>query len=370
VQSNGTRTALPDGYTGWRLWPTGSGLQLQGTSGSGWTAFGISGSTDLASPVRLEASGGPIRLWRADGTSRDYRGALSALAAGTSVVTVDALPLESYLRGVVPQESPASWQPGALQAQAVAARTFATAKMRAASATATSDICDTTSCQVFNGSGTYTASGTRTAVEQVSTDAAITATAGVILTYQGTVALTEFAASSGGWTAPGGQPYLVGKQDPYDAVSAANSSATWQASLPVSSIENRFPAVGSLLRMVVTSRNGYRDWGGRVTGVRLEGTNGAITVTGEDLRGVRPYPTFTDGLRSSWFAVGNPQPSRVPSLLSSGMSIWSTSHGFRLAMQADGNLVATTQWASPAGPAERSSPGLHFARRRTETLSS
>jgi len=151
--------------------------------------------------------------------------------------------------------------------------------MRAASATATSDICDTTSCQVFNGSGTYTASGTRTAVEQVSTDAAITATAGVILTYQGTVALTEFAASSGGWTAPGGQPYLVGKQDPYDAVSAANSSATWQASLPVSSIENRFPAVGSLLRMVVTSRNGYGDWGGRVTGVRLEGTNGAITVT-------------------------------------------------------------------------------------------
>lgn len=106
VQSNGTRTALPDGYTGWRLWPTGSGLRLQGTSGSGWTAFGISGSTNLASPVRFEASGGPIRLWRADGTSRDYRGALSALAAGTSVVTVDALPLESYLRGVVPQESP------------------------------------------------------------------------------------------------------------------------------------------------------------------------------------------------------------------------------------------------------------------------
>jgi len=107
---------------------------------------------------------------------------------------------------VVPQESPASWQPGALQAQAVEARTFATAKMRAASATATSDICDTASCQVFNGSGTYTASGTRTAVEQVSTDAAITAIAGVILAYQGTVALTEFAASSGGWTAPGGQP--------------------------------------------------------------------------------------------------------------------------------------------------------------------
>ena len=256
VQSNGTRTILPDGYTGWRLYPTGSGLQLQETTGSGWTAFALSGSTNLTSPLRFETSGGLIRAWRADGTSKDYRGTLSALASGMSVITVDTLPLESYLRGVVPQESPASWQSAALQAQAVAARTFATAKMRAASATATSDICDTNSCQVFGGSGTYSAYGTRTAIEQVSTDAAITASAGVILSYQGIVANTEFAASSGGWTAPGGQPYLVGKQDPYDAVSAANSSATWQASLPVSSIENRFPDVGSLLRMVVTSRNG------------------------------------------------------------------------------------------------------------------
>jgi SpoIID/LytB domain protein len=339
VQSNGTTTALPGGYTGWRLWPTGSGLQLQSTTGGGWSAFAVSGSTNLPSPVRFTAGGNAIRVWRADNTSRDYRGTLSAIASGTTVVTVDTLPIESYLRGVVPQESPASWQPATLQAQAVAARTYAVGRMRAASTAASFDICDTTACQVFGGTAAYTPSWTRTAVEQPSTDAAITATAGVILTYQGVIARTEFSSSSGGWTAPGGTPYLLGKQDPYDSVSSGNASATWQAHLPASALEARYPAVGSLLRLVVTSRNGYGDWGGRVTGARLEGTNGTVTVTGEDLRFARPYPTFSDGLRSSWFAVGRPEPSRVPAVLTAGMSIWSASGGFRLAMQDDGNLV-------------------------------
>jgi len=162
VESNGTTTTLPGGHTGWRLWPTGSALQLQQTTGSGWTPFAVSGSTNLASPVRFTAPGNPIRVWRADGTSRDYRGTLSAITSGASVVTVDTLPMESYLRGVVPQESPASWQPAALQAQAVATRTYAMATKQAAPSIATSDICDTTACQVFSGTATYTASGTRT----------------------------------------------------------------------------------------------------------------------------------------------------------------------------------------------------------------
>ena len=58
---------------------------------------------------------------RVDGTTRAYRGALR-LASND---TVNVLGLDDYVKGVVPREMPTSWQPAAVRAQAVAARTYA-----------------------------------------------------------------------------------------------------------------------------------------------------------------------------------------------------------------------------------------------------
>ena len=158
-----------------------------------------------------------------------YRGELRAHLSGASVSPVVALPMDTYLRGVVPNESPASWPAAALGAQAVAARSY-TAYALDHPRTSTYDICDTTSCQVFRGSG-----------EQASTDAAITATAGVVMMYAGKAAFTEFSSSNGGWAADGGKPYLTAKQDPYEAASG-NPYANWTTSLPVSAFESKWPA--------------------------------------------------------------------------------------------------------------------------------
>src|SRR4029077_15161762 len=68
---------------------------------------------------------------------RWLRGALIAQDTGTSQATVNSLPVDSYLRGVVPRESPAFWGTlgngtgeRALEAQAVAARSYALAENR------------------------------------------------------------------------------------------------------------------------------------------------------------------------------------------------------------------------------------------------
>ena len=132
-----------------------------------------------------------------------YRGSLRSLrpsSGSRSRDTVNVLRLDDYLKGVVPREMPASWSPAAVQAQAIAARTYA-AYERAHPLTDTYQICDTTSCQVYGG---YSS-------EHPDSNAAIEATAGKIQTYGGDPAFTQFSSSSGGWTSAGSVPYLVAK---------------------------------------------------------------------------------------------------------------------------------------------------------------
>ena len=100
---------------------------------------------------------------------------------------------------------PASWQPAALRAQAIAARTYAAFEV-ADSTNPVYQLCDTTSCQVYGGKS----------AEVASTNAATTATAGQIRTFHGAPAFTQFSASNGGWMSAGSQPYLAAKQDPFD----------------------------------------------------------------------------------------------------------------------------------------------------------
>ena len=152
---------------------------------------------------------------RVAGTTRAYRGALRL----SSNNTVNVLGLDAYVQGVIPREMPTSWQPAAVRAQAVAARTYGVYD-RNAHPTRYYDTCDTTSCQVYGGIGDEDSRG----------NAAATATAGKILRYSGQPAFTQFASSNGGWLSAGGQPYLVAKADPYDGFSG-NPMHTWTTSL-------------------------------------------------------------------------------------------------------------------------------------------
>lgn len=240
----------------------------------------------LAGDGVFSAGGNPVRLVTPSGV-RPYRGRLRAatLTPGSPArATVNRVSLENYVRGVVPLEMPATWSPAAVRAQAVAARTYA-AYERAHPLSSAYQICDTTSCQVYGG----------VAAEHPASDAAVRATRHQVLLARGAPAFTQFSSSSGGWTSAGSAPYLKAFKDPYDGWSG-NPVHSWSLPLTRAAIEAAWPSVGRLKRLAVASRDGHGQWGGRVGSVRIAGTGGGVTVSGDTFR-------YALGLRSTWFTL-------------------------------------------------------------------
>ncbi len=275
--------------------------------------------------LRLESQneyGMIIAKNQTDTTGRWYRGDLRIEpTSGVAFNVTNSLPMEDYLRSVVPRESPASWQAAALQAQAVAARSYAWWKVQNGQT-----LCDTTTCQVYYGKGDANAAGTlTTSYEDSRSDAAITATGGQIRLYNGVVAFTEFSSSNGGWTAAGSVPYQVAKADPWTGTAPGDTVSSWTATLTVARVAQSCPGTGGTLRnLVVTGRTGNGALGGRITQVRLECSTGNATVSS---------PAF--GLRSSWW-----QPrSTTPTLGSPAVSATTIDNGGQMSIGVTPNVA-------------------------------
>lgn len=282
-RGTGKKTPIPQdlGTGGWRLSYGGSDTTIVSYYGNKkWNYW-----TRTQGEAVFYANGGEMTLHRKGGTAK-YRGTLRATIptpGSTRRDTVNAVTLEHYLRGVVPREMPSSWTPAAVQAQSVAARTYA-AQARTTPQARTYDICDTTSCQVYGGFS----------AEESGSNAAIDRTKGQILTNRGQeIAFTQFSSSNGGWTNAGSKPYLVAKQDPYDG-NSANKNHTWSVAITDRTIEAAWPQIGNLTSIAVTDRTGNGEWSGRVNSVTFRGSKGSVTVTGATVRSKL-------GLKSSWF---------------------------------------------------------------------
>ena len=188
----------------------------------------------------------------------------------------------------------------ALRAQAVAARSYASAERRSDWA----QTCDTQSCQVYGGRAIQDGA-TFTDPEAAASNQAVDDTRGQVRVFlsDASVARTEFSSSTGGYTAGGVFPAVPDDGDAVDL----NPSATWTAKIPVDVLETAHPEIGTLLSVDVTKRNGLGDMGGRVVEVVLRGSDGKATVSGNDLRGLWSYSSSSrpQGLRSDWFRVVN-----------------------------------------------------------------
>ena len=266
------------GASQWRITPAAGGrTSAVAYKSGGWTTV-----RTVPGEAEFTAGGRPITLHTPAGDVA-YRGVLRSAAphAGRRARdTVNVLPLDSYLKGVVPREVPALWKPAALRAQAVAARTYA-AFERAQPLAGHFQICDTSLCQVYGG---YSAEAPRTS-------AAVDATARQVLLWHGTPAFTQFSASNGGWSAAGSQPYLVAKKDPYD-----RAYRGWNDTVTASEVERALPAIGSLRGVRVLERDGHGRWGGRVMRIEITGSNTSTTISGDAFRSYF-------GLRSTYFTV-------------------------------------------------------------------
>jgi SpoIID/LytB domain protein len=300
------------------------------------------------------------------GSVRYYRGTIEARRGSpTAVYTVNELPVEEYLYGVVPREMPATWEIEALKAQAVAARSYAlNKKVRARARGAFYDICASSGCQVYGGAARKPApSGTKVALERDATNRAVQATAGTVMTTNGTPIFAEFSSSTGGYSAPGTAPYLAAVPDPTDTISPHHN---WSARIRVSSIEARWPSIGRLLSVRVTKRNGFGEWRGRVTQMILTGTAGSATISGSAFRDAFTWPASPDGVRSTWLVpyywdaslVQAPAQITVPSngavtveiaLKNTGNISWRIGSYVRLA--AGSTRFADSSWVSSSRPA-------------------
>jgi SpoIID/LytB domain protein len=128
--------------------------------------------------------------------------------------------------------------------------------------------------------------------EHPASDRAVDTTSGRVLLSRGAPAFTQFGSSSGGWTAAGSAPYLPAKRDPYDGWSG-NPVHAWSVRTGDHALERAWPAVGNLHRIAVLRRDGHGEWGGRVSSIRLRGTKGRVTISGDTFRSAL-------GLRSTW----------------------------------------------------------------------
>lgn len=269
--SAGVTVSLPtaDKYRKWRILKSGGKRVLQYlTSTSKYANY-----TNKLDRSRLwlveNTRTGTVKLAMPDGSTRTYRHKLALKFTSTGARTVNYVTMESYLRGVVAAEMPASWAIEAVKAQSVAARTYAAKLRSTVSDSAAYDLCDTSACQVYRGvAGEYDAS-----------DKAIAATENKVVEYKGKLALTMFSSSNGGWSASGGPdyPYLKAQKDPYDGVKRDQS---WSVTLSSSRIQRAYPGIGTLKYVQVTDRDGDGTYGGRVEMVKIAGSKGSVSVNG------------------------------------------------------------------------------------------
>jgi SpoIID/LytB domain protein len=238
------------------------------------------GSIDLLhSGKRVATFTAPLQVAGGDGTlmtgGRRYRGTLTfAPDPLGGVDVINTLGLEDYVRGVVAWESPSSWPAEALKAQAVAARTYAITTHRSGSFDQYAD----TRSQMYGGVNAETS----------TTDAAVAATRGQVVTYQGRPVTTYFFSTSGGRTEDiedsvlGGspQPWLKSVEDPYDSVSprhrwAPQTMTLTQAGAKLSGLYR------GKFRGIAVVRRGVSP---RIVLADVVGTRGKTRVSGATLR--------------------------------------------------------------------------------------
>ncbi len=234
--------------------------------------------TPLAGPIVFLPGGRPLQIG-ALATGAPYRGQLVVSVSGQRLSAVNDVGLEQYLAGVVPREMPADWHPEALKAQGVAARSYALAHRLAGKAF---DLYADVRSQVYGG----------VKAEDERTTAALDATGGQVLFYDGRIADTLFHSTSGGRTISALEafgkdvPYLVAVDDPGSALSPVHR---WGPVAVTDVVARKGLALeGSILDLRLA-----REPSGHVRTATLSTASGETTVSGSTLRRAL-------GLRSTW----------------------------------------------------------------------
>jgi stage II sporulation protein D len=223
--SSSGRASAVSATGGWRLYESdGASLLVAGGAGDEWRVeLADGGLRAVHADGRASArSAGPLILRAVERDAlvllggRRYRGELRLHPGESGVLVVNRLPLESYLRGVVPLEigTPGADDTAAVQAQAIAARSYAW--MRLAVPSRPWDVLATVDDQVYGG----------VEAERVWADYGVSSTQGLVLHFDGRVVNAPYHSTCGGRTAEAtevwrgvSEPYLLSVSDAVDGSS-------------------------------------------------------------------------------------------------------------------------------------------------------
>ena len=250
-------------------------------------SFGLAGSRvalNRANGRRIKrcdnegrAGGGAVRF-RGVGS---FRGRLIARNVGGSLYAINKASMEDYVKGVIPNEVPASWPGAALRTQAVAARSYALATRLNGDGY---DLYDDTRSQVYGGRSSETA----------ATNRASETTAGEVIEAGGGTATAYYFSTSGGQTENSefvfAEPrsYLKAVDDPFDRRSPVHS---WRLRFSNSEMKAKLSGLFSgNLRRISVLKTGRSP---RIVRAKVVGSRGSTRVSGDTLR-------FRLGLRSTW----------------------------------------------------------------------
>jgi SpoIID/LytB domain protein len=273
--------SIPDGQT-WSVRVAGAKYRVLDATGKR-VADGVGGpSTDLY--ATYERGGARVRIPEAGHTYN--RGWIEFnvydCANACRMRLVLSIGTQEYLYGLA--EVPSSWPRPALQAQAIAARTYAFRRVQTSGQHR--DVCN---CALYASSldQVYAGWDKEGAVDGARWVAAVDATNGKALMFKGDLIQAFYSSSSGGYTENnenvwGGSPipYLRGVCDPGD-YTPANPNAVWDVSLTVKQVTTKLGlGIGPVQRFT----NVVRGVSGRIVSVVVKGGGGSATISGDTLR--------------------------------------------------------------------------------------
>lgn len=233
--------------------------------------------------------------------NRYYGGFEYTRITGGHINVLNVVGLEDYVKCVTPSEMPSSWEMEAIKAQAICARTYVMGSVKHMR-TYGFDVCASTCCQAYGGQ----------ANAKASSNAAVDATAGMCIYYNGTVigGNAVFYSSNGGasedsenvWSST--IPYLRGKEDPYEGtitIPGYKYTVTYTAEQLTDIVaRNGYGSIGTVADIYVS------EWTevGNVKKVTIVNTAGKTrTVKGETCRTIFNSSAYGKTVKSQRYTI-------------------------------------------------------------------
>ncbi|MCL2485526.1 MAG: SpoIID/LytB domain-containing protein [Endomicrobia bacterium] len=254
---------------------TGKNLKL--TKGNVKLSFDgknlTAGKYSLSLPVRIDSKNGLIFA-----DKKAYRGYLTVNKSGNKINVINILPVDDYLKGVLPKEAPTSWKIETLKAQAVISRTYLLANLNKHSAQGF-DLCSTTHCQVYGG-----AEG-----ETVPSNTAVVKTKNEVLTFDGKLANTFFHANCAGhtedpkyvWGLSTTPAYLLGVKCGY---CSGTPHSNWESSIDESFIIKKLETAGHKVGAIQSIKIKDKTKAGMAKEIEIKHSKGTLVMNANKFR--------------------------------------------------------------------------------------